>query len=349
MSGARTERPTPRRQREARRRGEVARSPELLALAALAGGLAAICATGRGLLSALSRLLRSGLERSLDLAPDPAAALLAALGAFARAAAPVLAGAALAAGLAGRLVAGPVFSFEACAFRLDRLGPRRGLSRLCSGARLGRAPLEALRAAVLVASGGLALRAAAPALSRLPRLEPRALLAGEGLLGARAVAALLPALALFAAADLGLALRRHRAALRMTREEVRRDQREEEGDPQRRAERRRLHRALADAPPLSRATCLVVNPVHFAVALRHERGSDEAPRVLAKGAGEAAARLRGAARRAGVPVVEDVPLARALHRLCEVGEEIPEELFEAAAAVLAHLYAGAGRAVEGEA
>jgi type III secretion protein U len=89
---------------------------------------------------------------------------------------------------------------------------------------------------------------------------------------------------------------------------------------------------------------VVMNPTHLAVALRHERGGPEAPRVVAKGAGGAAARIRSAARRAGVPIVRDVPLARALHRLVEVGEEIPEELYRAAAVVLVHLYGKGGRA-----
>jgi type III secretion protein U len=124
----------------------------------------------------------------------------------------------------------------------------------------------------------------------------------------------------------------------MSRDEVRREAREDEGDPRHRAERRRIHRALAEAAPLARATCLGVNPTHLAVALHHQRGSGEAPRVLAKGHGAAAARLRSLARRAGVPVVRDPPLARALHRLAEVGDEIPEELYDAAAAVLAHLH-----------
>jgi len=90
---------------------------------------------------------------------------------------------------------------------------------------------------------------------------------------------------------------------------------------------------------------VVVNPTHLAVALGHERGNDEAPRVLAKGAGGEAARIRAAARRAGVPVVHDAPLARALFRLAGVGEAIPRELFEAAAAVLAQVYRLAAREV----
>jgi type III secretion protein U len=125
----------------------------------------------------------------------------------------------------------------------------------------------------------------------------------------------------------------------MTRREVARERRDEEGDPRLRAERRRLHRALSALAPLRRATCLVVNPTHLAVALEHAPGGDDAPRVAAKGRGRAAARLRAAARRLGVPVVEDPALARALYRLADVGDEIPEELYEAAAAVIVHVHA----------
>ena len=162
-----------------------------------------------------------------------------------------------------------------------------------------------------------------------------ALLTGIGLLTLNQLAALRLA---FGVADLALCRRRHRRALMMTREEVRRDEREEEGDPRLRAERDRLRRAAVLAGPVASAACVVVNPTHLAVALGHDRAADEAPRVLARGAGREAARIRTAARRAGVPVVRDPPLARALFRLAGVGEVIPRELFEAAAAVLAQVY-----------
>jgi flagellar biosynthesis protein FlhB len=146
------------------------------------------------------------------------------------------------------------------------------------------------------------------------------------------------ALAAFGAIDWALARSRHRRALLMTRDEVRREPKEDEGDPAYKSERRRLHRGLLEAGALSRAAVVVVNPTRIAVALRHDRDGDEAPRVVAKGCGAAAARIRSEARRAGIPIVHDVPLARALHRLADVGDEIPEELYEAAAAVLAHHY-----------
>jgi type III secretion protein U len=175
-------------------------------------------------------------------------------------------------------------------------------------------------------------------LAHLARLSPGALLRVVAAASLRIAVALAVALAALGAVDLLLARRRHARALLMTREEVARERKDDEGDPRHRAEHRRLHRALASAAPLARATCLVVNPTHLAVALEHARGSDEAPVVLAKGEGATAARLRRAARRAGVPIVRDVALARALFRLAEVGDAIPEALYEAAAAVLVHVH-----------
>jgi type III secretion protein U len=250
---------------------------------------------------------------------------------------PVCAGALVAAALAGGLQSGWNLSLEAIRPRLERVDPVRGLRRLCSAAQLASAALGLVKAAVLVAVAWAWVRAAGPTLAVLARLDAPALWRALPLLGGLA-ARLAVAAALLGLADLALARRRHRRALRMTTDEVRREHRDDEGDPSHRAERRRRHRALLEAGPISRATVVVVNPTHVAVALRHDRAGEDAPRVVAKGTGEAAARIRSAARRAGVPIVRDVALARALLRLAEVGDEIPEELYQAAAAVLAHLY-----------
>lgn len=337
MSGAgRTEPPTPRRLREARRRGEVARSAELTLAAAFLGGLAALAAGGPAAAGELARLLRGALAGAPGAAPDPSAVLRAAAGAVLRLALPPALGALAAGALAGALQVGVGVFPEALRPRLDRIDPLRGLRRLASGAQLVQAGLGVAKAAALVAVALAWLRGAS-SLAGLPRASPGAPLRAAPALLSLALG-LGAALALFGALDWLLARRRHRRALLMTKDEVRRELREDEGDPAHRAEHRRRHRALLEAGPIARATVVVVNPSHVAVALRHERGEEGAPRVVAKGSGRAAARIRSAARRAGVPIVRDVPLARALLRLAEVGDEIPEALYEAAAAVLAHLY-----------
>lgn len=336
MSSERTERPTPRRQAELRRRGEVAVSRELTGALSLLAGLGALAACGPWWLTALAGEIRGGLRAALTADRAPAGALLpAAFSVLRLSALPALAalGAALA---AGALQTGGLWTLAPLAPKPERLDPFRGLARLFSWARLAALGLGLLKAALVMAVVLHGWRTTASTLAQLPRAEsPGGALAG--LLWPLAWR-LGGVLLLLGGADLLLVRWRHRRQVRMSRDEIRREAREEEGDPRHKAERRRVHRALAEAAPVTRATCLVVNPTHVAVALHHQRGSGQAPRVLAKGLGQAAARLRSQARRAGVPIVRDPPLARALHRLAEVGDEIPEELYDAAAAVLAHLH-----------
>jgi type III secretion protein U len=337
VSGNRTEQPTPKRLREARRRGDVPQSRELTGAAALAGGLLALAATGGAAARELASLLRAQLLAAAGGSGDPAAVLHAGLLAVGRLSLPPAAGALAAAALAGALQTGFAFAPGALPPRADRVNPLQGLRRLLSPSSLLAVLLGLVKAAVLVAIAAGWLRDAAPTLAGLGRLDARALWGALPWLGGLA-ARLAAAYALLALGDLALARFRHRRSLRMTHDEVRREHKQDEGDPAHRAERRRLHRALVEAGSVARATVVVVNPTHVAVALRHDRGGEDAPRVVAKGTGLAAARIRSAARRAAIPIVRDVPLARALHRLAEVGDEIPEELYEAAAAVLAHLY-----------
>ena len=311
-------------------------SRELTGAASVLAGLAALAVCGPWWWASLAAEVRGGLQAALGAERSLGGALLSAAVAVSRLSAlPMLA--ALAAALAaGALQTGGLFTLAPLAPRAERIDPARGLARLFSAERLGTLALAVAKAVLVAAVASHGWPGAAAALAQLPRAEaPGPILAA--LLGPLAWR-LAGALLLLGAADWLLVRWRHQRRLRMSRDELRREAREDEGDPRHLAERRRLHRGLVEAAPVARATCLVVNPTHVAVALHHQRGSGEAPRVLAKGRGLAAARLRSQARRAGVPIVRDPPLARALHRLAEVGDEIPEELYDAAAAVLAHLH-----------
>jgi type III secretion protein U len=317
----------------------VARSADLAAAGALAGGLAGTAVFGPDAVRALARAVRWALAAAAGPIPDPAPAVGGALGLVLRLSL-AIASCALAGGAAAAaLQTGAGIFPEAVRPRLERLDPVRGLRRLVSPAQLGRALLALAKAGALVAVLALWWPDAARTLAAAPRASAAAGMAASfAVLGPLALR-LAAALAALGVLDLVLERRRLRRALMMTRDEVRRELREDEGDPERRAGRLRVHRALVEAGPVAGATVVVVNPTRLAVALRHERGGEGAPRVVAKGAGAAAARIRSAARRAGVPIVRDLALARALHRLAEVGDEIPEELYDAAAALLAHLYA----------
>ena len=137
--------------------------------------------------------------------------------------------------------------------------------------------------------------------------------------------------------------------MRMSKEEVKEENRISEGDPHIKAKIRQVQRDMAfrrmmdDVP---KATVVVTNPTHYAVALRYERGEDGdgvAPHCVAKGKGPIARRIKQIARENGVVLYEDVPLARALHAQVDVGDEIPEDLYAAVAEVLAYVYRLEGR------
>ncbi len=336
---ARTEQPTPRRLREARQRGEIATSRDLTGAAALLVGVAALAATGPALARTLAGALRAGLVAAVHGTVEPWRATMIALVVLGRVALAPCGAAMLGALAAGALQAGGLFAPGAVRFRPERLHLGRGLGRLVSTERLVATALGVAKTMAAAAIGWRLVLAAAPAVAAAPRLGAAALLRLLPALALDVALALGAVLGVLGALDLALARRRHRKALMMTREEVVRERRDDEGDARHKGERRRLHRAIATTAPVRRATCLVVNPTHVAVALRHAKGSDDAPVVLAKGVGEDAARLRTEARRSAVPIVRDVALARALFRLAEVGDEIPEELYEAAAAVLVHVHA----------
>lgn len=154
----------------------------------------------------------------------------------------------------------------------------------------------------------------------------------------------------FAALDVALVRFRYAKRHRMTKEEVRREVKEDEGDPLIRGARRRRHRELVKRNALKetqRADALIVNPTHIAIAVRYRRDEGHAPRVIAKGKGILAEAMREVARGAAIPIVENVPLARLLYRKVKVGGMVPQETYKAVAAVLAVVYRMTGRAPGG--
>ena len=133
----------------------------------------------------------------------------------------------------------------------------------------------------------------------------------------------------------------------MTLQEMRDEMRESEGDPHMRARRRMLRRKRASGRMMQevpKATVIITNPTHFAVALRYERGKDSAPVVVAKGVELIALRIRQMAQQHGVAIIEDPPLARALHAGAEIGDVIPREHFEAVAKIIGLVWAQRGLA-----
>lgn len=155
--------------------------------------------------------------------------------------------------------------------------------------------------------------------------------------GVKAVALLM----LLAGADLALTRFRFAKKMMMTRDEQKREMKEDEGDPLFKSRRKRRHRELTKANAIEetkRADAIVVNPTHVAVAIRYRRDEGGSPRVIAKGKGSLAEVIREVAQAHGIPIIENIPLARLLHRKVKVGGAIPKETFKAVAAILAFVY-----------
>ena len=261
------------------------------------------------------------------------------------AALPILVVGAVAAAVITFLQVGPLVSAEAFAFRWDRLDPIAGTRRLASPSRA----VDLLKALALLVSVGLVtgwtLR---DELRGIFGLAAQAGAASGGINPAPAIATALAIVAKQVFVRVGLALlgiglldllyQRWKFAhdQRMSKDEVKREHKDAEGDAHQKHERKRAHRELLEHQTLEAvrdADALIVNPTHVAVALHYDRDGEGAPEVVAKGVEHLARRMKEAARRAGVPILRDVPLARTLYGL-EIGDEIPEALYDAVAAVL---------------
>jgi flagellar biosynthesis protein FlhB len=337
----RTEAPSARRRREARRAGRVAWSPLLTAAAALAALWLALRWVGEALLAGLAGGLRAWLSEGASVAPGELGAV--ALGLATRVAGPVLqllVVVLVAAGAAALVQVGPLFTPRVLAPDWGRLGLAAGWRRLWSlEARLARwraglAAVAVLAPAALVVAGSLR------ELVALPYHEPRAGLVVLSALADRWLVASVAGLGALGLLDLLWQRRRLDESLRMTRREAELERRETEGDPLFRRERQRLlwaehHAGLGGSGRrMSKAAVVVASSAQgVAVAMYYEPARGDAPEVLAKGVGRTGVELRQRAVRLGLRVVEEPALAQALANLA-VGESVPEALWGEVARVL---------------
>jgi flagellar biosynthesis protein FlhB len=276
---------------------------------------------------------------------SPAAAVRLAVEAMAAAAAPFLLAAIACAAAATLLQTGFLLHLPAAMPDLSRLSLRRGLGRVFGTINLVTGAKALLKVAVVGGAAWFVLAAALPGLGRAADWDAAMLAARAAALLLRVLVAMLVAQALIAVGDILLTRVRHHRSLRMTRQDLRDEAREMDGDPQVKARIRRIRtqrarrRMLAAVP---KATVVITNPTHYAVALAYARDSDAAPRIVAKGVDSMAARIREVAAMNGVPLVANPPLARALYPH-ELDRAIPAELFAPVAEIIAYVWRLRGR------
>jgi flagellar biosynthetic protein FlhB len=346
---SKTEEPTSKRLEDARRKGEVAKTPDLPSWASLAGVISVLAILG-------GWMARDLTVRLLPFIASPDAFRLEGGGAVgvmqiaAMAGLPALLivlGVASVCGVAGNLVqTGFMWSPDKLKPDMSKLSPQQGLKRMFGIDGVVQFLKSLLKIAVVGVVCWFVLRPKADQLQGMIGLDPASILPAS--------AALMKALAFSVIAALGLGAgldwfwQRHRfmQKMRMSREEIKEDYRQAEGDPlikakikQMRAERAK--RRMMQAVPT--ATVVVMNPTHYAVALKYDAGSSPAPLCVAKGMDDIALKIRAIAEEHRVPVIEDAPLARALYATVEIDQAIPAEHYNAVAKVIGFVLNAARR------
>jgi flagellar biosynthesis protein FlhB len=339
-----TEQPSQQRLDKAREEGQVARSRELTTFVMLMAGGAGLWLLGSTIMQKMVKVLRDGLTLDKRMTYDTEHllphlhalsndALLALL--------PLLLVLFVAAIIAPLLLNGWLFTLQPLLPKFSKLNPIAGIGRMFSTQSLVEL-LKAVAKALVVGGVGawviwhnkdaVMLLMTQPLVAAIPQL-------GNLMWGC--FLAIMGGMLLIAAVDVPFQLYEHNKKLMMTKEEVRQEAKESEGNPEVKGRIRRMQREMAQRRMMSEiptADVVVTNPTHFSVALKYSETGMRAPIVVAKGSHLTAARIREIAIEHNVPILEAPPLARALYKHTEIGDSIPEALYTAVAEVLAYIY-----------
>jgi flagellar biosynthetic protein FlhB len=347
----RTEEPTEHKLRKAREEGKVARSVELASALVLLLGIATVAVVAGYFLKNTAQMLRYFFRLSAtgELSGELVQAFY---GYFLRLVAPVLIVAFVAAFLGNVLQVGFLFSVKPITPDLNRIMPNLGRffrRALFSGEAAFNLAKNIFKIAVVFVIAYLNVRGELPRILRLGDASWQQGLRLVAAISLRIIVESAVAMLLLAVPDYLFARRQHLESLKMSRQEIKEERRMYEGDPLVRSRLREKMRELLTRNMLKavpRADVIITNPTHYSVAVEWNRLLMAAPTVTAKGADAVAMKIREVAREAGVPLVENKPLARTLYHEVEIGEAIPERYYEVMAVILAEVYRLSGKAAE---
>ncbi|WP_432536749.1 EscU/YscU/HrcU family type III secretion system export apparatus switch protein [Kineococcus arenarius] len=338
MSGEKTEKPTPKRLTDARKEGNVPQSRDVAAWLCTAAGALLVPRT----IEAGGTACRQALARVAEVAADPepgraVAALAAAFGALPGVLGPLLVVTVLAVLVSGGVQGTLRPATKKLQPSFKALNPVNGLKQHWGPQALWEGTKSLLKTLLIGGALWVVAKSLAPELVGQGVLPLSSVLSATGsAISSMLVVTILVGLVI-AAADYAMSRRRIMKNLRMSKQDVKQEHKNAEGDPLLKGALRSKQMAMSRnrmMADVANADVVVVNPTHIAVALRYEPGSG-APKVVAKGAGAIATKIREKAKENGVPLVKDVDLARSMYKSVKVGQEIPAELFAAVAKVLA--------------
>lgn len=342
-SGEKSEEPTEKKIEDSRKKGQVAKSRDLTGVLVFLVGLAIVKVSWSWIerkLSEMFHLAFDGMTNPEGLLQASQSMLLLGLTTVLTLTLPVAIGAALVGGLVDFLQVGPLFAHEALTPKLDKLNPIAGMKNMFSKKQLVELLKSMFKISVTAYVVYGVVRDAIGMVVLTVSADATATLAVLGELVFRVSVRVGLLFLLFAIFDIWWQRRSYKKDLMMTKDEVKREYKESEGDPHHKAKRREMHMEILEGAQMEAvkgADVVVTNPDHLAVALSYQENRHLVPRVVAKGEGEVAQAIKELARRGEVAILRNVPLAHALYRV-EVGQQVPEELCQAVAEILGFLY-----------
>ncbi len=348
-SGEKTELPTEKRRNEAREKGDIARSTDLNAAVLMIATSAALSVLGKDFCGNLGNLMQQTLGASPWIVFDRNIVIQAdwsLVGSLAVGVLPLM-GLMFVTGLSVSLAqAGFQLTPDVLQPNFGRINPLSGFSRIFSMQSLVRLAGSLLKIAVLGMVAYIYIGTRLPALVQSAKADSSQIAAMCGTLLPELGYWLAGCLLVLGLLDYGYQFWKHEQDLMMSKQELRDEMKEMDGDPQTRARRRDAHRKLAEGRELQAvktADVVVTNPTELAVAIKYDADKMAAPIVVAKGADERAATIRRIAKENGVPIVERKPVARAIYKTVKVGQAIPEDLYAVFAEILSYVYRITGK------
>jgi flagellar biosynthetic protein FlhB len=339
-SASKTEEPTQKRLDDARKKGQVAKSIELTSFGSLSGAFAALAMGGTWLTQNLVQNLRPFIANAGDMMLNGQGGQLVAFEAIKAALPPVVLvmAAASICGVAMTLIqTGLVFSADPIAPKFEKVSPFAGFGRMFGPQGLMQFLRSFLKLLATAAVGWWVLQPEVDKIPQMSAMDMVTVLLTSLDISKRLIIGVLILLATVGGLDFLWQRQQFMSKMRMTREEMKEEFKQSDGDPHIKARQRqirmeRARRRMMQAVP--EATVVVMNPTHYAVALKYEQGEAAAPTCVAKGLDAVALRIREVAEDANVPIIEDPPLARALYASVEIDEQIPAQHFEAVAKII---------------
>lgn len=341
--GDKTEEPTPKKLDDSRKKGQVWKSKDLTGAFTLLVGLGVVKGTWSMVEEEVTKLFLFSFDHIAHpeaISQATGQLMLMAVRSVLLLCLPVLAACALLGGLLEFLQVGSLFTLDPLMPKLEKLNPIEGLKNLISKKQLVELlkNLVKISVAAYVAYG--VVRDATGLIAQTVRGDVYLLMGVMGELVQRVAIRVGLLFTLFAIFDVWWQRHSYMKDMMMTKDEVKKEYKESEGDPHNKAKRKEMQMEILEGAQMEAvkdADVIVTNPDHLAVALKYDKNADAAPRVILKGVDSKAERIKALARDADVPTLRNVPLAHALYRV-EVGEQIPEELYDAVAEVLNFVY-----------